>query len=216
MRWKLMVRCSPKNMCSVRHSPMPSAPSARASVESSGVSEFARTPMTRTSSAHDIIRANSPYSSESSAFMSPLSTAMMSLSAVSTSPSMTSPVAPSIEMYSPSFTVWPLTWKLVPEASRSMAEQPTTHGLPIWRPTTAAWEVFPPNWVRIPWAAAMPLMSSGVVSGRTRTTRSPCSAAATASSAVKTALPAAAPGEAATPTATASGFFSRSNCGWSS
>ena len=44
-------RSSPKNMCSVRHRPMPSAPSSRARRASSGVSAFARTPRRRSSSA---------------------------------------------------------------------------------------------------------------------------------------------------------------------
>ena len=51
--------------------------------------------------------------------------------------------------------------------------QPATHGLPIWRATTAAWLVAPPRAVRIPWATAMPWKSSGEVSIRTRTTCSP-------------------------------------------
>ena len=67
------------------------------------------------------------------------------------------------------------------------------------RATTAAWEVMPPRTVRMPWEAAMPSMSSGEVSRRTRTTFSPRSAHSLASSAVKTTWPQAAPGEAARP-----------------
>ena len=57
--------------------------------------------------------------------------------------------------------------------SISSAPAPTTDGLPIWRPTTAACEVMPPVAVRMPWATLMPWMSSGTVSMRTRMTRLP-------------------------------------------
>ena len=42
-----------KNMCSVRHSPIPSAPNSRAIFASCGVSALARTPSVRSASAHD-------------------------------------------------------------------------------------------------------------------------------------------------------------------
>ena len=45
-------RSSPMNMCSVRQSPMPSAPNSRAWRRRSGVSAFARTRRRRSSSAH--------------------------------------------------------------------------------------------------------------------------------------------------------------------
>jgi hypothetical protein len=45
-------RSAAMNMCSVRHSPMPSAPSSRALAASSGVSALARTPSRRCSSDH--------------------------------------------------------------------------------------------------------------------------------------------------------------------
>ena len=44
-------RRSPRNMCSVRHSPMPSAPKRRARSASSGVSALVRTPSRRVASA---------------------------------------------------------------------------------------------------------------------------------------------------------------------
>ena len=50
------MRWSPKNMCSVRQRPIPSAPNERARTESSGVSELVRTFRVRTLSAHDIER----------------------------------------------------------------------------------------------------------------------------------------------------------------
>ena len=45
-------RSSAMNMCSVRHRPIPSAPSSRARIASLGVSALARTPRRRSSSAH--------------------------------------------------------------------------------------------------------------------------------------------------------------------
>ena len=92
-------------------------------------------------------------------------------------------------------------------ALMARAPQPTTDGLPIWRPTTAACEVMPPVAVRMPWATCMPWMSSGTVSIRTRTTFLPLCAHATASSAVKTTAPVAAPGEAGRPFAATATFL---------
>ena len=49
------MRSSAKNMCSVRHRPMPSAPNSRATLASRGMSALARTPkLPRNSSAHVI------------------------------------------------------------------------------------------------------------------------------------------------------------------
>ncbi len=59
----------------------------------------------------------------------------------------------------------------------------------------------PPRAVRMPWAASMPRMSSGLVSMRRRSTRSPRAAHASASGALNTTLPLAAPGPAASPLA---------------
>ena len=71
---------------------------------------------------------------------------------------------------------------------------PATQGLPMPRATTAAWLVMPPVEVRMPSAACMPWMSSGLVSRRTRITFSPARACLSAASAVNTTLPEAAPG----------------------
>ena len=51
-------RSSAKNMCSVRHRPMPWAPNAKAIFASCGMSAFARMPRRRTSSAHESSFAN--------------------------------------------------------------------------------------------------------------------------------------------------------------
>ena len=87
-------RSSPRNMCSVRHRPMPSAPSVRALAASSPVSALVRTarwPL-RISSAHE----------------STVSKAAGGLAAVSgTWPATTMPAPPSRETQSPSDRVTP-------------------------------------------------------------------------------------------------------------
>ena len=70
------------------------------------------------------------------------------------------------------------------------ASQPVTHGVPIPRATTAAWEVRPPCAVRIPAAWIIPWKSSGVVSQRTRMTLSPALPRSSAVFASKTIAPA--------------------------
>ena len=67
------------------------------------------------------------------------------------------------------------------------------------RATSAACEALPPSLVRIPRAAWKPATSSASVNGRTRIVSRPAAAASTASGAVNTTSPLAAPGEAATP-----------------
>ena len=114
---------------------------------------------------------------------------------------MTSPVKPSMLIQSPSLTVASSTLKLRDFMSMSSAPQPTMQTLPIWRATSAAWLVMPPCAVRMPWAASMPRMSSGLVKSRTSRTFSPLPAQATASWALKTTRPVAAPGPAGRPLA---------------
>ena len=87
--------------------------------------------------------------------------------------------------------------------SMSSTPQPTMQTLPICRATSAAWLVMPPWAVRMPCAASMPRMSSGLVKSRTSSTCSPRSAQATASAAEKTTRPVAAPGPAGRPQASA-------------
>jgi hypothetical protein len=76
---------------------------------------------------------------------------------------------------------------------------PATQGRPMPRATTAAWLVMPPRAVRMPRAACMPWMSSGLVSMRARMTASPFAARLSASSALNTMVPDAAPGLAGKP-----------------
>ncbi len=47
-----VIRSPSKNMCSVRHSPMPSAPKRMVAAASVGVSALVRTPIVRYASAH--------------------------------------------------------------------------------------------------------------------------------------------------------------------
>src|ERR1022692_1098969 len=55
------MRSSAKNMCSVRHRPMPSAPNLRAALASRGMSALARTPkLPRNTSAHSMKEAITP------------------------------------------------------------------------------------------------------------------------------------------------------------
>ena len=193
-------RRSPRNMCSVRHSPMPCAPNRRARAASSGVSALARTRSRRAPSAWAMIRETAL--TRSSSTFSPSKWRTTNAAETGTSPANTSPVDPSIEIRSPSRTVRPSrTWNCRAFVSTSSASAPQTQVRPIPRATTAAWEVLPPRLVRMPRATTMPRRSSGLVSLRTRMTSSPRSAHSTAVSESKTALPTAAPGEAFMPVA---------------
>ncbi len=88
------MRSPSKNMCSVRHRPIPSAPNLRATAESCGVSALVRTLRVRNLSAHSISRRKcSPGSG----------------STVGTRPRITRPVPPSRVIQSPSCTVCPPT-----------------------------------------------------------------------------------------------------------
>ena len=99
----------------------------------------------------------------------------------------------------PRCTVTPPAVATSPAASTSSDSAPQTAVLPMPRATTAACEVLPPRLVRMPVAAIMPSRSSGLVSLRTRSTRSPRAFHSTAVAESKTTLPTAAPGEAAMP-----------------
>ena len=80
------MRASSKNMCSVRQSPMPSAPNRTATRASAGVSALARTPSLRTLSAQPISVPNSPD---------------IAGSVIGTAPASTWPVEPSMVTISP-------------------------------------------------------------------------------------------------------------------
>ena len=123
-----------------------------------------------------------------------------------------------MEIESPSLNSFPFNVNFLFSSSMLISPQPDTQHVPIPRATTAAWLVIPPRTVRIPWEAFIPVISSGDVSRRTNTTFSPRAFHSTASSAVNTILPHAAPGDA--PSALAIGVAAfkaaASNCGWRS
>ena len=194
-------RSAAVNMCSVRQSPIPSAPSSRARRALSGSSAFARTPSLRSSSAQPSTR--SKYS-------------LTWASTSGTSSSVTQPRVPSIAIRSPARTTVPSTLIVRCSTSIASASAPTTAGRPIPRATSAACEALPPSEVRIPRAAWKPATSSASVYGRTRITSRPAAAASTASAAVNTTSPFAAPGEALTPSASTSKSAAGSNVGCSS
>ena len=125
--WTTGSRFSPKNMCSVRQRPMPSAPRPRARIASAGLSAFARTFSRRSSSAQPRIVSKSSFISGGTSSIAPTNT---------------SPVPPSIVITSPSRSLWPPSCAIA-SPSRSPS-QPATHGFPMPRATTAAWEVMPP------------------------------------------------------------------------
>ncbi len=123
-------------------------------------------------------------------------------------PAYTSPVEPSIEMTSPAESVRsPIRTSPSPGTTSAA---PTTAGLPQPRATTAAWLANPPVAVRIPRARSIPAMSSGDVSGRTRITSAPPSAAATASADVSRISPDTSPGETPSPRVSAGPVSPRS------
>ena len=162
-------------MCSVRQSPIPSAPNSRALAASSGLSAFARTRSRRIPSAHSSTAEKS---------------SLICGGTSGTEPTITSPVPPSIVIMSPSRSSWPRSRAVFARTSTCSASQPVTQGVPIPRATTAACEVRPPWAVRIPAACTIPWKSSGVVSQRTRITLSPALPRSSAVSASKTIAPA--------------------------
>ena len=191
-------RSASKNICSLRHNPMPSAWKFLAVCASRGVSAFARMPISRNSSAQvkSVVTASSK----------PAST-------VSTCPTRTSPNVPSTVIISPSRRIWlprPITVQSCPLILISVA--PTTHGRPSPLPITAAWLVTPPRSVRTATAACIPRISSGPVSRRTKTAASSRAAQACAAEAVNTILPVAAPGLAEIPLANTLRFASGATC----
>ena len=81
-----------------------------------------------------------------------------SASTVLACPAKTSPVEPSSESQSPSFSTMfaPRTLSVSLCSSTSSDSAPATHGIPMPRATTAAWLVMPPRAVRMPLETSMP------------------------------------------------------------
>ncbi len=176
-------------MCSVRQSPIPSAPNLMAVSQSLTVSAFVLIPRLLYSPAHSMN-------------FSKVASIIPSLLGIS--PLYTFPVPPSSEIQSPSsITTSPITI-LLAASSNSIELHPLIQHLPIPLATTAAWEVIPPWIVRIPSARFIPSISSGDVSSLTRISPLPCFT----SFAVNTTLPLAAPGDAGSPSVSGLSFFS--------
>ncbi len=114
-------RCSSRNICSVRHSPIPSAPLSRATLASVAVSALARMASSRISSAH---WSKTSISGIGSTWV------------VCIAPRITSPEVPSIESVSPTSIRSPLM--MMWSSASSMFSAPQTAGLPQPRATTAA------------------------------------------------------------------------------
>ena len=113
-------------MCSVRQSPIPSAPNSRALAASGGLSAFVRTFSRRIPSAHSSTAEKS---------------SLICGGTSGTAPTITSPVPPSIVIVSPSFSSWPGSRAVFARSSTCSASQPVTQGVPIPRATTAACDV---------------------------------------------------------------------------
>ena len=178
-------RSGAKNICSVRHRPIPCAPSSAALAASGPESAFAMTLQeSLTASAHPNNVAKSLFCWDDSVLIGIR---------------ITSPVDPFNEITSPSLNCSPVLLMVMIPASSSMSKssQPQIHGLPQPRATTAAWLVTPPRLVNMPCAAHIPPTSSGDVTARTKIT--PSFVMASAFWLVKTILPTAAPGPPANP-----------------
>ena len=171
-------------MCSVRQRPIPFAPKRNASSAFFGVSPLAYTSNPLTVWPEAVLRVDlARISSAQPRNVSRSPEIVAGFTA--TCPSYTLPVAPSIVRKSPFLYDLPFT-TIVLASLNVTSEQPQTQGVPIPRATTAACDVRPPVDVRIPCATAIPAMSSGEVSLRTRRTFLPSFAQASASSAVNT------------------------------
>mmetsp|Transcript_5374 Transcript_5374/g.12297 ORF Transcript_5374/g.12297 Transcript_5374/m.12297 type:complete len:251 (+) Transcript_5374:602-1354(+) len=181
-------------MCSVRNSPMPTAPNPRAFAASEGESALVCTCRRACSSQNPrkVVSASDP----------------MAEASMGNAPRYTTPLVPLRVSASPSRTTMSPTRSSFLRASTSMASAPTMQHLPQPRATSAACEVMPPRAVRIASAARMPATSSGLVSSRTRMTCSLRAAASMAAAAVKTTLPVAPPGPAGKPRRMTLAFFS--------
>ena len=84
-------------------------------------------------------------------------------------------------------------------SSTRICDAPATHGLPMPRATSAAWDALPPSAVRMPRAAWNPATSSASVNGAHEDHVLAAAARRIASAALSAIAPRAAPGEAAMP-----------------
>ena len=142
-------RRSPRNMCSVRHSPMPWAPNRRARAESSGVSALARTRSRRAPSAWAMIRPTAATRSSSSFSPSKWRTTTdVGHRHLAGEHLAGGPVDRDHVALADGLAV--ADAEPCGFASTSSASAPHTQVRPMPRATTAAWEVLPPRLVRMP------------------------------------------------------------------
>ena len=132
-----VIRAASKNICSVRHSPMPSAPNSRAVRQSSGVSALARTFRRRTSSAQTISVPKSP--DQFGLHGRHLAGHHLAGRAVD---------GDACRLRVTSRPPTRITLRLARRSTSVPA--PETQGRPMPRATTAAWLVMPPRAVRMP------------------------------------------------------------------
>ncbi len=137
-------------------------------------------------------------------------------SVIGAAPSSTCPAVPSRVTMSPAFRIMPPADIVPVRSSTRISPAPVTQGLPRPRATTAAWLVRPPRAVRMPVAACIPWISSGLVSTRTRMTFFPSPASRSASFGEKVISPQAAPGDAGRPLAMTQRWNAGSIIGWRS
>ena len=151
-------RSSAMNMCSVRHRPMPSAPSSRAFFASSGVSAFVRTPSRRMSSAQP--------STVSKDFEDLVEGGVLG-------------GVDERDVVERDLAVGAVDGDEVAGLDRPCrrrgcsaargrscsSDAAVTHGTPMPRATSAAWLALPPRLVRMPLAAWKPATSLAFVSG---------------------------------------------------
>ena len=191
-------RRSPRNMCSVRHSPIPAAPNRRARAASAGgvgvgahaepAPASACVSSRCTAGDQRVARPRrcspSKYCTTGDGCDRDLAEVDLAGGAVDGDDvALARPVRPSDAVNCRSCG-----------RRRRARRRRRRRSCPCPRATTAACEVLPPRLVRMPWAAIMPGRSSGLVSRRTRMTCSPVGRSSTARAESKTTLPTAAPG----------------------
>ena len=137
-----LIRAASKNMCSVRHRPMPSAPNWRAMRQSSGVSALVRT-------LHAAVLVGPFHQRAEIARQLGLDRRHLARHDLA---------GRAVERDDVAFlqlaAADPQRARLAGRSTR--ADAPDTQGRPMPRATTAAWLVIPPRAVRMPCAACMP------------------------------------------------------------
>ena len=180
MSRSISARRSPRNMCSVRHRPMPCAPSLRARFASSGVSALARTPEPAALVGVHQHPVDGPH--QLRGFLVGTFQGFHALLDVGlhrgghdrhradehlAGRAVDADLVALVDDHRCRRVI------VLVSTSMSSSSAPQTQVLPMPRATTAACEVLPPRAVRMPLAAIMPPRSSGLVSLRTSSTCSP-------------------------------------------